>query len=58
MAAALSKTNVVSPDAATLNDPAIAEAPSETRVLLEGVSWETYERLLEETGERRNQQFA
>ncbi len=31
---------------------------SETRVLLEGISWETYERLLEETGERRNQQFA
>lgn len=31
---------------------------SETRILLAGVSWETYERLLAETGDSRNQQFA
>lgn len=31
---------------------------SETRILLAGVSWETYERLLEETGDQRNQLFA
>ena len=38
--------------------PSVVEAPSETRILLEGVSWETYERLLVETGESRNQRFA
>ncbi len=31
---------------------------SETRILLEGISWDTYERLLEETGEGRHQRFA
>ncbi len=35
-----------------------AEAPTETRILLEGVSWETYERLLAETGCDRHQRFA
>ncbi|MCG8368261.1 MAG: Uma2 family endonuclease [Pseudanabaenales cyanobacterium] len=58
MAAALPKTNVVSSEAAKLKASSIVEPASETRVLLEGVSWETYERLLEETGEGRNQQFA
>jgi Uma2 family endonuclease len=33
-------------------------ASSETRVLLEGVSWETFERLLAETGENRHKQLA
>lgn len=33
-------------------------ASTETRILLKGVSWETYERLLAETGEHRNQRFA
>ena len=44
-----------SAQAAALPTP---EASTETRVLLEGVSWETYERLLVETGESRNQRFA
>jgi len=35
-----------------------AATPTETRILLKGVSWETYERLLVETGESRNQRFA
>lgn len=33
-------------------------APTEMRMLLEGVSWETFERLLEETGDQRKQRFA
>lgn len=36
----------------------VASVPSETRILLEGVSWETYERLLAEMGDSRNQRFA
>lgn len=39
------------------NEEAIA-SPTETRVLLEGVKWETYERLLEDTGSDRSQRFA
>ncbi|MEN8443704.1 MAG: Uma2 family endonuclease [Cyanobacteria bacterium J06555_13] len=35
----------------------IAKEP-ETRVLLEGVSWETFERLLEETGKQGHKQLA
>ena len=35
-----------------------AEQPTETRLLLKGVSWETYGQLLSETGESRNQRFA
>lgn len=35
-----------------------ASVPSETRIVLEGVSWETFERLLEETGEHRHKQLA
>lgn len=31
---------------------------TETRIMLEGISWETYEQLLLETGEHRNSQFA
>ncbi|MGD1862474.1 MAG: Uma2 family endonuclease [Leptolyngbyaceae cyanobacterium] len=31
---------------------------TETRILLEGVSWETFEQLLVETGDNRNQRFA
>jgi Uma2 family endonuclease len=31
---------------------------TETRILLEGVSWETFERLLVETGDNRNKRFA
>ena len=34
------------------------ERETETRILLQGVSWETYERLLAETGEGRHQRFA
>ncbi|MEL6400064.1 MAG: Uma2 family endonuclease [Cyanobacteria bacterium J06607_6] len=34
------------------------ERETETRILLQGVSWETYERLLTETGEGRNQRLA
>lgn len=49
MTAALSKTTVES---------AVGGVPSETRVLLEGVSWETYERLLADMGDSRNQQLA
>ncbi|MGB7416049.1 MAG: Uma2 family endonuclease [Thermosynechococcaceae cyanobacterium] len=36
----------------------VALPPTATRVLLEGVTWETYERLLEETGDQRKQRFA
>lgn len=48
---------------AALPKPAVpsaltAEQPAETRLLLQGVSWETYEQLLMETGEGRNQRFA
>ncbi|MEM8614884.1 MAG: Uma2 family endonuclease [Cyanobacteria bacterium P01_H01_bin.105] len=45
------------PKAPTTKAAAVAECASEIRVLLEGVSWETYGRLLEETGTGRNQQF-
>lgn len=31
---------------------------TETRILLDGVSWETFERLLVETGDNRNKRFA
>ena len=31
--------------------------PTATRILLAGISWDTYERLLDETGEGRNQRF-
>ncbi|MEM6836698.1 MAG: Uma2 family endonuclease [Cyanobacteria bacterium P01_C01_bin.120] len=31
---------------------------TETRILLEGVSWETFEQLLVETGDNRNKRFA
>lgn len=34
------------------------ETYAENRVVLEGVSWETFERLLEETGENRHKQLA
>ena len=37
---------------------AVHEPCSETRILLEGVTWETFERLLAETGESRNKQLA
>ncbi|NJK28221.1 MAG: Uma2 family endonuclease [Coleofasciculaceae cyanobacterium SM2_3_26] len=47
-------TNVSPPAAAT----ASTEYPSEMRVLLHGVSWETYERLLEEVEQGRNKLFA
>lgn len=43
MTAALSK---IIPEPAPLNEA----VTSETRVLLEGISWETYERLLTERG--------
>ena len=52
MTTALSKTDAV-PSATTSS-----RTVSETRILLEGISWETYERLLMETGESRNQLFA
>ncbi len=42
-------------EAATLSTPTPA---TETRILLEGISWETFERLLEETGAERKQRFA
>ena len=52
MTTALSKTDAVPSDTAS------SRPVSETRILLEGISWETYERLLLETGESRNQLFA
>lgn len=37
----------------------VASPPAtEQRVLLEGISWETFERLLEETSDQRNQRFS
>ncbi|MEL6776221.1 MAG: Uma2 family endonuclease [Cyanobacteria bacterium J06597_16] len=42
---------------ASYSAKAIVQKP-ETRVLLEGVSWDTFERLLEETGENRHKQLA
>jgi Uma2 family endonuclease len=46
-----------------LSDVALTEAapssgPTEIRILLEGISWGTFERLLEETGDQRKQRFA
>lgn len=61
MTTGLSKTDAALPHEAPLNasnNSAVTALTSEIRVLLEGVSWETYERLLEETGEQRNQLFA
>lgn len=61
MTSGLSKPDTASPDAATLNASnasAAATFTTEIRILLEGVSWETYERLLEEMGDKRNQLFA
>ncbi|MGD1944381.1 MAG: Uma2 family endonuclease [Leptolyngbyaceae cyanobacterium] len=43
---------------ATLSTLTTVSPPSETRILLQGISWETYERLLAETGEGRNQRLA
>ncbi|NET48331.1 MAG: Uma2 family endonuclease [Merismopedia sp. SIO2A8] len=37
--------------------PTEALEPPATRILLHGISWETYERLLGETGEHRTQRF-
>ncbi|NEQ95200.1 MAG: Uma2 family endonuclease [Cyanothece sp. SIO2G6] len=37
--------------------PDIAPSTAATRIVLEGISWETYERLLAETGEHRHQRF-
>ncbi|MEM1254387.1 MAG: Uma2 family endonuclease [Cyanobacteria bacterium P01_H01_bin.21] len=51
MTTALPKTNTAEATNEGLN-------PYETRVLLKGVSWETYERLLVEIGDSRNQQLA
>jgi Uma2 family endonuclease len=57
MMPALSKANARSAD--TLPPEQLSAAtPTEIRVLLEGVSWQTYERLLEETGEQRKQHLA
>lgn len=58
----MTTTISTNPDA-TIEVPAAADlksvaVPSETRVLLNGISWDTYERLLTETGEHRNQRFA
>ncbi|MEO1095122.1 MAG: Uma2 family endonuclease [Cyanobacteria bacterium J06638_28] len=53
MTTALSQTTLTSPEAAPSH-----EVISETRIVLTGISWKTYERLLEETGESRNQRFA
>ena len=47
MTTALPKTN-----------PASSSTNSETRILLQGVSWETYERLLTETDAGRHQRIA
>ncbi|MDB9524942.1 Uma2 family endonuclease [Oscillatoria sp. CS-180] len=58
MSPALSKENETLSEAATSATREPVQSPSETRILLSGVSWETYERLLAETGEGRNQQFA
>jgi Uma2 family endonuclease len=58
MTAALSTTNVTALADPAVAEPMPAEATTEIRVVLQGVSWETYERLLEETGESRNQRFA
>ena len=59
MTAALPKpAKSVAPQPTQVGASPVAEAPTETRILLEGVSWETYERLLVETGESRNQRFA
>lgn len=53
MTAALVKPTI--PDLPPDSPP---DSPTETRILLEGVSWETYERLLAETGCDRHPRFA
>ncbi|PZD72819.1 hypothetical protein C1752_03185 [Acaryochloris thomasi RCC1774] len=53
MTTALPKTN-----AALSTATSAAPLTTEIRVLLEGVSWETFEQLLEETGDQRHQRFA
>ncbi|NET08798.1 MAG: Uma2 family endonuclease [Symploca sp. SIO2B6] len=59
-------SNSSSPPLGNVTDSPIA-APSvngetypttETRIVLDGISWETYEQLLQETGEQRNSLFA
>lgn len=54
----LSKPGAVPTEAAASKRSTKVECFTETRILLEGVSWETYEKLLEETGEERHQRFA
>ena len=50
---------VVAPNVnAQATSTTVCEPCSETRILLEGVSWKTFERLLAETGQSRNKQFA
>lgn len=46
------------PKSTTIANAETTDVPTETRILLEGVSWETYERLLEDTGSGRSQRFA
>ena len=43
---------------ATLTSLDLPPVPTETRIMLTGVSWQTYERLLAETGVERHQRFA
>ena len=57
MPPARSKTETAPPSARMTGSTPMA-LPPEMRVVLQGVSWETYERLLVETGESRNQRFA
>ncbi|MEM9215247.1 MAG: Uma2 family endonuclease [Cyanobacteria bacterium P01_F01_bin.150] len=58
MTSTLSNTKVGSETLTLRSEAESVEVPSETRLLLNGISWDTYERLLAETGENRNQRFA
>ncbi|NJN20445.1 MAG: Uma2 family endonuclease [Leptolyngbya sp. RL_3_1] len=58
MTIASSKPNITSPQSTPLKAKKLTTSDTEMRVLLEGVSWETYKRLLTETGDNRKQRFA
>lgn len=58
MTIASSKFNTERPQGITSNTTEPTASHAEMRVLLEGISWATYEQLLAETSESRNQQLA
>lgn len=58
MTSALPNAHTVTLETVRSEQAGLAAHITETRIVLEGVSWDTYERLLQDTGETRHQKFA